>query len=289
MRIIYFLPLLFMVALCGCEEEINYEPSSQNLPSRLVVDAWLTDMPETQFVHLQQSRSVADADQAPEPITGAEVSISDGSSEVLLSEPQPGTYATPDGWQAEAGNTYSLHIFWNGSTWTASTYMEPATDFDVVELIPANELANNPGIDFETWWGIRFLTNQFGYEHPSKWDLYRILPDSIIATHPDSIQDDLRNPEPVVYYTHPSLQTDGLLNFEAVDNKIFPGGTIVRQIRYGLSDEHYAYLAAVLAESDWSGGLFDPTPGNVPTNITNNGLGWFGASGTLVKDQVAGQ
>lgn len=289
MRLYTYSLLLLAVILSGCEEEIDYEPSTQNTTPRLVVDAWLTDLPQTQYIYLQQSRSVANADQEPEPITGAEVSLSTGTTEVLLSEPEPGTYATPNDWQGVPGTTYGLYIFWEGATWTAEAYMEPAADFDVVELLPANELASNPDIDLENWWGIRFLTNQFGYEHPSKWDLYRIFPDSLIATHPDSVQEQLRNPQPVVYYTHPSLQTDGLLNFESVDNKLFPSGTVVRQTRYGLSEEHYAYLSAVLAESDWSGGLFDPTPGNVPSNVTNNGLGWFGASGTLTKEQVAGQ
>ena len=289
MRLSPYLLLLMLLALSACEEEIDYESTTVDIPQRLVVDCWLTDLPETQYVRLQKSRNVSDADQEPEMITGAEVSIAYNTTELLLNEETPGSYATPTGWQAEAGTTYHLHIFWEGSTWTASAYMQPAADFEVLTLVPANELASNPGMDLESWWGIRFLTNQFGYDNPSRWDLYRILPDSIISTHPDSVQDQLRNPEPVVYYTHPSLQTDGLLNFETVDNKIFPGGTIVRQIRYGLSEEHYAYLSAVLSESDWSGGLFDPTPGNVPSNITNNGLGWFGASGTLVKEQVAGQ
>ena len=151
MRVLPYLLLLLMLALAACEEEFNYEPQSVDITQKLVVDCWLTDLPETQYVHLQKSRSVEDAEKAPEAITGAEVRLVDDEGEILLAEATPGSYATPDGWQAEAGNFYSLIIFWEGSTWTSFAYMEPAQDFDVVELIPANELANNPGQDLDDW------------------------------------------------------------------------------------------------------------------------------------------
>ena len=48
-----------------------------------------------------------------------------------------------------------------------------------------------------------------------------------------------------------------------------------------------AYLRALLMETEWQGGAFDEASANLPTNITNGGLGYFAVCGVLADTLVA--
>ncbi|MEM9340065.1 MAG: hypothetical protein AAGA66_15115 [Bacteroidota bacterium] len=60
-------------------------------------------------------------------------------------------------------------------------------------------------------------------------------------------------------------------------------GVSIRQFKASLSDQHYSFMRAVFAETQFRGGLFYVIPGNVPTNVDNGGLGFFGASAVISR------
>jgi hypothetical protein len=74
----------------------------------------------------------------------------------------------------------------------------------------------------------------------------------------------------------------------AMETVLFPKGTIITEKRYSLSTQHAAFIRALLAETNFQGGLFNSVPSNLPVNLSNNGIGFFGASAVTIKTRVAG-
>ena len=64
---------------------------------------------------------------------------------------------------------------------------------------------------------------------------------------------------------------------------VVPGDT-VRTEQMSITGEAYDIITAILTETDWRGGPFDPPPSNVPSNVSNGAFGFFGASS--VKDRT---
>ena len=65
----------------------------------------------------------------------------------------------------------------------------------------------------------------------------------------------------------------------------FPLGTKIIRKRYSLTDEHQVFLRSLLMETEWRGGIFDVQQGNVLTNVSKGGLGFFGAC-TVTTDSL---
>ncbi|MCO5267212.1 MAG: hypothetical protein M9948_15220, partial [Lentimicrobium sp.] len=68
----------------------------------------------------------------------------------------------------------------------------------------------------------------------------------------------------------------------------FPSGTTITERKYSLTTEHAAYLRALLSETTWQGGLFNTAPANLPTNLSGNGMGYFGICAVIQKTEIAG-
>jgi hypothetical protein len=87
------------------------------------------------------------------------------------------------------------------------------------------------------------------------------------------------------YYTLPTLDVSEVFapTLEAVS---FPKGTILTERKYSLTDEHAAFIRALLLETTWSGGYFNTASANVPTNLSKGAVGFFGACGVAEKVEV---
>jgi len=271
--------LTFFLLLVACEEEIDYEGSILNEEDKgMVVTAWVTNERLPQTVHLNQLLGVQDVDQEAPPIEGAEVSLEVGEKTWTLSEVEPGIYRTDDSWQASPGDSLYLSISWNGENYSASTYMAKATDFEPFLAYSSEELGIEAGEDVKNWPVIPFLTNQFGYDDAARWQL------RFTINIPDFPPQDTNKYE--VFFTHPNLETNGLLSLESIDYKRVPDSTVMTLRKYSLSDEGYEYYRSVLTETDWSGDLYSTLPGNVPGNISNGAYGFFGASQVIHKTRI---
>ena len=65
----------------------------------------------------------------------------------------------------------------------------------------------------------------------------------------------------------------------------FPAGSQIVRKRHSLSEQHVAYLRSLLSETEWRGGLFDIDRSNIPTNLSEGAIGFFGVS-TVVSDTI---
>ena len=88
------------------------------------------------------------------------------------------------------------------------------------------------------------------------------------------------------YYTLPTIDVNEVFapNIEKVG---FPSGTKITVRRYSLTDEHAAFLRALLLETTWSGGYFNTASANIPTNLSTGALGFFGACGVAEQKETA--
>ncbi|GJM34701.1 MAG: hypothetical protein DHS20C18_37020 [Saprospiraceae bacterium] len=268
--------LLFLVGLIGpsCQEEIDLNPVAPE--PVLVVDGRITNEFQRHVIRLSLSGSFA-SDTEYVPATGAMVSISGKTNVYMLEETSPGYYLT-DSLKGKPGTVYHLRIEWQGKIYEAKDGMSETPE----AFEPAYFGTDQGFLDFE------FRRHQFGFSIPNQWELL-IIPETL---HPD-IDISKRGLQIGVevlpggiysfqYFTHPTIEVNGLLNFEATHFYGFQPGFTVVQKRYSLSDKYYDFLRALFMETEWRGTLFDTTPGNVKGNISNGALGFFSANAVRV-------
>lgn len=271
--------LALLCLLCSCEEEIDYEGSILNTEDDgLVVSAWVTNERLPQTVYLSTLLAVQDVEQKAPPVEGALVSLRIAGKTWTLNEIEPGTYQTDNSWKASAGDSVHLTISWKDEVYSASTYMAKASDFEPFLAYSAEELGIEADEDEKNWPVIPFLTNQFGYDDAARWQL------RFTIDIPDFPPQDTNKFE--VFFTHPNLETNGLLSLESIDYKRVPDSTLMTLRKFSLSEEGYEYYRSVLTETDWSGDLYSTLPGNVPGNISNGAYGFFGASQVIHKTRI---
>ena len=88
------------------------------------------------------------------------------------------------------------------------------------------------------------------------------------------------------YYTFNTVDVSQIFAPEK-ETVRFPVGSYVIVRKHSLSPEYAEYLRALVAETQWQGGLFEETRDNLPTNISNDGLGFFSACAVLTDTLVA--
>jgi hypothetical protein len=251
----------------GCAEQVNIEDYIPNTPSdRLVVEGLITSEYARHTVKLSRSGKVA-ADHY-DPATGANVTISDGITTYILSEHDPGIYLT-DSLKGILGNRYTLNVNFEGQVYEASDTMVPVSEFGRADEIT---LAPRP-------------------KDPTKGYTVNQL---IVFGKPAVGNIKIENPTPadefteLTYYVFPGIDPDNIfLNFTDA-SLTYTEGTQFTQTKFSLSTPHYQFLRALLLETEYNGGVFGSVRSNVPTNVSNGGLGFFGASEAIHRTGVIG-
>ena len=82
----------------------------------------------------------------------------------------------------------------------------------------------------------------------------------------------------LLYYTLPTIDVSEIFA-PGIQTIYFPSGTYITEKKYSITREHAEYIRALLLESKWQGGLFDTEHANLPTNMSNGAIGFFGACG----------
>ena len=88
------------------------------------------------------------------------------------------------------------------------------------------------------------------------------------------------------YYTLKTIDVSEVFA-PGMEKIIFPPGTIITERRYSLTDEHAAFIRAMLLETTWQGGFFNTATANTPTNLSEGAVGYFGACGVLEEKEIA--
>lgn len=266
--------ILCLLFPLGCVEEIDLNVLNAGTSNRLVVEGSITSEQKAHFVKLSRTNTAIPKEAAP-GVSGAVVSISDDSTVFRLWEVDtlPGVYLTDPTVAGSVDKTYTLRIELAGEVYTATARMEPVAPFGEAGSLfgPPNRLQNPIPGNLEVF-ELEFPKVRYGAAAPAK--------EMFFARDP--VENQLIS---AFYYQFPGIDPDGfLLNFSGANQRLFlEAGTLVAQHKHSLSKEHYQFIRAVYAQTQFRGGLFDRVPANVVGNVSNGALGFFSASDVITR------
>lgn len=261
MKRILQLVLFTSVALLACEEQIDwrFEDRIQDL---IVVESVITNEFRPQLVKL--SRPVQAPNEAPEPISGANISIRSGADNYILTENPVGSglyYSDP--FIAVTGKIYVLNISYNGKFYQAAAAQPPVEPLTELSIFAVSD--STYAINF-----IETGTEPNYVQHFLNWQ-------STEGCNP------VKGCEAkVIFYDLKNIDVNKQFN---ADQEVvtFPFGTTVVRKKFSVSDGYQSYLRGILSETYWRGGLFDVYPANAITNLSDGAVGYFAAS-SVVSD-----
>jgi len=262
-----------ILTLLGCERRTDWEPQPIT-EEFIVVEGSVTDESKIQEVKL--SRPVANLNVAPRPVSGAVVSISDGTTSWPLTEMDSlkGTYGTAGVVSGIPGRTYTLRIERADTVVIASDIMGP-----ISALTPLKYASAGSGGMFQITW----VASSY---HPSNAAMYEILLDwSALPAYAGSDPEECK--ALLYYFTLTTIDVSDMFS-PALEKITFPEGTIITERKVSLSKAHEEFIRCLLLETSWRGGLWDAIPANLPTNISGNNVGFFSASSVKTATMVVG-
>ena len=259
-RMLFFTGLIFL--LHGCVKETSW--SLQNdVPGKIIVDAIITD--EVKSHKIKLSYPVSELNQAPVPVTGAGVLISNEDSTWQLAEypVHSGIYNTPPSFFTRLQKNYTLFISADGKVYSAKTTMTSGSLFGELQYTRNGD--NN--LYYVDW-----VANAFSTEQAAMWELLIDWSRVPGFEHLDSLDNHAR----MLFYTLPTLDVSEVFAPQ-MQSIFFPAGTSITERRYSLTPQHAEFIREMLLESNWAGGLFTVAPANVGTNLSDGAFGYFGA------------
>jgi len=265
--------LFLILLLASCEEQSDWNLKTAN-NGYIVVGGIITN--ELKIQTLTISKTVAHLNEKPQYVSGATVLVSSNLLTYTFHEDSllPGTYLSDKAFAGIRNKTYSLFITSGNKVYSSKAVLAPpAANF---VFIAYQKSASEKKYHFNKV--------QVSY-NPVSNAMFEILLDWSAAPgyeneKPDSCKAKL------YYYTLPTIDVSEVLA-PTLEKITFPSGTVITERRYSLTDEHAAFIRALLLETTWQGGFFNTASANVPTNLSAGALGFFGACGVIEKVEVA--
>jgi len=254
---IYLLSIFCLLVFSNaCEESTDWDFQTGD-NGKLVVDAIIVNKQELQEIKL--TYSFDDIDGTPAPATGAIVSINNGveNFSFIESTNQPGVYRIPQPGAAQANVNYELVIELDNQTYTATNAMVQVFPFGAPSFEFTNDSIN---MVITSTPPLYSTMEQAMYEIDIDWS-------NISSEQPNTAKQ--------VFYTFKTIDVNEIFKSQPKVVK-FPVGSRVVITKYGLNDGFANYLRALVMETEWQGSLFDEESSSLPTNISGDGLGYFG-------------
>jgi hypothetical protein len=254
--------ITFSLFCLSCEELVDWD-LQEVFPPRLVVDAMITNQPGYNYVRL--NLPVTESGGRAFEVSNAIVSISteDSTISFIKDETTPGLFVPEYPVRGLVNRVYRLDIQLEDFAFFAFAYMigvDPLGDFNY------REASDSSGF-------------------------YRIIPSDTQAPSMTRYTVEWQNPDlneiqKSVFY-HYTISTVDVNQFFQPEKEslIFPENSRIIREQYSLSPDHEQFIRTLLSETEWKGGWFDVFPGNLHTNLSRGGVGYFGAS-SLVTDTV---
>ena len=259
--------------LASCEEQTDWDlhKTSNNF---IVVDGIITN--ELKMQTLTLTRPVTAINEKPQAISGAVVLVSSDllTHNFIEDSLNPGTYRSEKPFIGLRNKTYSLLI-----TSGTNVYSSKA------ELLPPVENFNMPEYQKNEEDSQYYFTKVPVPYFPVLPAMFEIQLDWSSAPGYGTENPELCKAK-LYYYTLPTIDVSEVFapNIEKVG---FPSGTSITVRRYSLTDEHAAFLRALLLETTRSGGYFNTASANLPTNLSTGAIGFFGACGVAEQTEIA--
>ncbi|PRY15020.1 uncharacterized protein DUF4249 [Pontibacter ummariensis] len=249
---LYLLAML-VLGLTSCEEVIDYELDTAE--TKLVVEGLITDQPGPYQVRLSNTKGYLDEGRTP-GVNGALVIVSDNKGTVdTLEQISEGVYQTTK-LQGQAGNTYFLRAVVSGKEYTAQSFMPAVTPIDSLTFVYKHS-ADEDDDGYHPYIHFRDPAGRGNYY---RWNVFIngvLAPDELVV-----LNDDLY---------------DGNYGHADMGFALKKGDKLKAEL-YAVDKPAYEFWTALVNQQNSSGGPFESTPANAPTNISNGAIGYFGAS-----------
>ena len=231
----------------SCEDVIDVD--LETAAPRLVIDASIDWMKNTigNEQKIIMSTTTGYYDENFPAASGATVTVTNTVGTIFRFVETPGTgeYICSD-FEPRIGETYTLSVLWNRSTYTAS---ETLTGVPAIEdAIEQNNDGGFGGNEIELTYYYQDNADQVNYY------LFRFK-DSNVVFPQYSVEDDENNQGSLtpVYYSNEDLTAEDTVNFKL----------------YGISRRYFEYFKKVLVASGNDDGPFQSVPNEVRGNIIN--------------------
>ncbi|MBO7143409.1 MAG: DUF4249 family protein [Salinivirgaceae bacterium] len=265
------------------EDEISLDLKNAGNPYQIAVDGGVFSYGGHQFLKLTVP---FEQNGKAKPASGAKVEVSDGQNTYQYRETEKeGEYESVEEFAGEVGKVYTLKIEYNGNTYFASDSMVAATEIEL-EQIPAGEQTKYMKIEhwrdgevvFCDFASIELSKHKFGCVETARWIFRDIETDYYVKT-----------PKNLVLYDHCYSHES------SIPQGVFPMATWgsgaaynesaqpIQCVKMSMSDRYYDYLVSTFNLTDWSGGMFSTISGNVKTNLSKGGTGYFYASDVKIR------
>lgn len=265
--------LIIILLFASCEEQTDWDLQKAS-NDYVVVDGIITNEFKVQTLTL--TRPVTNINESPMPVSGAIVLVSsDLLTQTFIEDPSnPGTYRSEKPFIGLRNKTYSLLI-----TSGINVYSSKA------ELPPPVEKFNLPEYQKDESDDQYFFTKVPVPYFPVLPAIFEIQLDWSSAPGYETKNPDLCKAK-LNYYTLPTIDVSEVFA-PGIEKVGFPSGTSITVRRYSLTDEHAAFMRALLLETTWSGGYFNTASANLPTNLSTGAIGFFGACGVAEQTDTA--
>lgn len=264
----YFLLLATGVTLMmsACQKVIDVKVNAS--PAQVVIEGNLTDVRGTQYVKINQSVAYTETNTYP-AISGAEVRVSDNlGNSWKFAETQPGVYSF-NNLRGIAGRTYTLNVKRDDQTYTAVSVMPARVPLDSIHVRDITFGSDNHKIIVAYYNDPKNIANQYRYVMRINGVLSKsIYADDDRLTDGNAIQENLypQNDDNDFLDINPGDEIE--VEMQCIDKDVFKYWYTLRQ--------------------QYRGGPGGGTaPGNPPSNISNNALGYFSAHTTQTKKIIA--
>jgi hypothetical protein len=258
------LPCVCILTLFSCEEILDVNLSGDATQILVVEGSITTDT----LSHKVILSFTDDFFKKPEKImaTGAEVTISDGSKTFLLHEEDAGVYITDDTVHGEIGKTYTLNIkLTDDKQYTASDYLNPCADFDSIsQTLNYNSLLSGYG------YNVLF----YGKEPEPAGNYYMFLVYKDNVLYSDTITEAVVSDDEFINGIY--IRDYPVFRIRETDLQDYPARITLEML--SVSQQFYDFMIALMTETVWKGSPWDCPPANIPSNISNGGMGYFRAS-----------
>lgn len=259
--------LLLLVLAGSCTEKIDWELDYQEVDV-MVVEGKITNEVRAHEVIL--TWPVYEVNAPPEPVTGAQVEINDGSQIHALTEDRtrPGVYLTDPDFAGEVNQGYQLRIRYEDMRITAIAFMAKVLPFPDMRIYQVQEVPPLYQAYITDQNGPAVIRLELDWSHVPGYDT--LAPEETHAL--------------IYHYTLGSVDVNHI--FAPEKEKVrFPPGTIVYREKESVSRYYEEFLRGMLSETDWRGGVFDVQPGNARTNLDGAAIGYFTAA-EVIRDTV---
>lgn len=262
-----FLFLIMSIMMFSCTEKIPIQLDDSY--TRLVVDGSITTDTMVHTVILRASSSYFYNEPAP-MVSGAQLSITDGTHTFGLKEDSAGVYHTEPSVYGIAGQTYTLHItlakaIGGYTDYTAVSKLNPIVPLDSVSLLFHPDWAKN-GI-----WEVKCYVQE-----PPTIDFYRflILRNSVLLT--DTLNEWFVTDDKFFNGNYTNGATVAYLQQASANEGLSPGDTVSVEVN-SIGKEYFDFISEAQTELRGSNPLFSGPPANVKGNIDNGAIGFFAA------------